>query len=151
MTSISNMFKERDNGPYSKPLKVKVVARSEIIKYSGADGTEKQSLAVAATVIKVTCYDCAKYSKLAVGNTVILRDVIRKKDDDQRSLVITKASKVFMSIQMDVPDSHRAQGCSILNPPPAETMDIAAALNSPLKKRLSECGKIVQVDILFHS
>lgn len=149
------MFKERDNGPYSKPLKVKVVARSEIIKYSGADGTEKQSLAVAVsdgtTVIKVTCYDCAKYSKLAVGNTVILRDVIRKKDDDQRSLVITKASKVFMSIQMDVPDSHRAQGCSILNPPPAETMDIAAALNSPLKKRLSVCGKIVQVDILFHS
>lgn len=77
------------------------------------------------------------------GTTLVLRDVIRK--TESQSIVVTSATKVLIAAAIDVPQEHAQEGYRLLNPPPSEEVKIAIALSSPVKKKLSIAGKIVQV------
>ena len=69
----------------------------------GADGCDRQSLAVAvsdgASVVKLI----TKFSKLVVDNLIVLRHIIRKLEDDVRCLMATKTTKISMTTSMAVP------------------------------------------------
>lgn len=71
MTTINALFSDRGSGPYSKAIKVKVVAREAKARpYRGKDGSEKAVLTSGVSdgerVIKVICYDPAKFNKFKV-------------------------------------------------------------------------------------
>lgn len=76
MTTIAAVLR-KPAGPYSQPLRVKVLARSEIVKYRGSDGTDKQSLTVGisdgSSCCKLVCFDQSKFSKLKLQQCVVLR------------------------------------------------------------------------------
>ena len=149
MVTISSTFSDRGTGPYSRPLKVKVVSTDEPVNYRGTDGSEKKALHTAISdgerVVRLVCYDQTKFHKLAEGNTVVLREIIRKTEDGTQSIVATKNTKIFLTGAMEVPESHSGEGFLILNPPPAQTIPKNEALRSPMKTRVSVVGRIVQV------
>ena len=71
MTSISTVFSERGTGPYSKALKVRVVAvEGKPHNYRAKDGTEKSVLTSAMSdggrIVKAVCYDSTKFPKFKV-------------------------------------------------------------------------------------
>lgn len=71
MSNISAIFAEKGSGPYSKALKVRVVAvDDEPIKYRGKDGNQKSSLNCAVSdgnrVILAVCYDPSKFGRFKV-------------------------------------------------------------------------------------
>ena len=148
MAKISSTFSDRGTGPYSRPLKVKVVSTDEPVTDRGTDGSEKKALHTAISdgeqVVKLVCYDQTKFPKLAEGNTIVLREIIRKTEGTQ-SIVATKNTKIFLTGGMEVPESHSGVGFLILNPPPAPTIPIKEALRSPMKTRVSVVGRVVQV------
>ena len=149
MATISSTFSDRGTGPYSRPLKVKVVSTDEPVTYRGTDGSEKKALHPAISdgeqVVKLVCYDQAKFTKLAEGNTIVLREIIRKTEEGTQSIVATKNTNIFLTGGMEVPESHSGVGFLILNPPPAPTIPIKEALRSPMKTRVSVVGRVVQV------
>ena len=149
------MFGNRGSGPYSRPLKVKVIKRDEAMTYRGGDGNQRQALSCAvsdgSSTAKLVCYDPAQFSRLSVGNTVLVRECIRKMEDTQPTIIVTKASKIFLTGAIDVPEHHQVEANNILNPPPAETLPIKSALQSPVKRKVSVVGKIVQVCYLTRS
>lgn len=75
----------------------------------------------------------------------MLRDVIRREDEGRPAIVITSATKTFITGPLEVPEGHKEQGEQIVNPPPPEVMPINVALTSPAKKRISIKGKVIQV------
>lgn len=154
MATLHSIFDNRSTGPYAKPVKVKVVARAEQpLKYKGPDGSDRQALTVAVSdstsCCRCVCYDTTKFGKLTTGQTVVLREIIRKREDDQSTIVATKATKIFISSNIEVPAEHTAEGLRIVNPPAADTVTINAALRSPVKQKISVSGKIVQVSYMI--
>ncbi|XP_052212546.1 uncharacterized protein LOC127831607 [Dreissena polymorpha] len=149
MTSIDAAFTERGTGPYTLALKVKVVAVKPAEVYR-KDGEEKRVMNFAMsdgiTTAKGICYDPAKFCKLQVGNTLVVRNSIRRTEDEVRVLILTSTSKVLMSAPLQVPPQHVQEGERLLNPPPAEIVAIKTALTSPAKKRVSISGKVTQED-----
>ena len=145
MATISSTFSDRGTGPYSRPLKAKVVSTDEPVNYRGKDGSEKKALHTAISdgerVVKLVCYDQAKFPKLADGNTIVLREIIRETEDGTQSIVANKNTKIFLTDAMEVPESHICEGFLILNPPPAPTIPINEALRSPMKTRVSVVGR----------
>ena len=101
MSSIESMFGNRGSGPYSRPLKVKVIKRDEAMTYRGGYGNQRQALSCAvsdgSSTAKLVCYDPAQFSRLSVGNTVMVRECIRKMEDTQPTIIVTKASKIFLT------------------------------------------------------
>ena len=132
MASISSLFEGKVSGPYARPLKVKVVATDEPVSYRGQDGTEKQALSVAVSdgndCIKLVCYDPAKFPKLRLGNSIVLREVIRKGDEMPRYVVATRTNQIFLTGSINVPAAHTTEGIHILNPAPAEPVPVSQAL-----------------------
>lgn len=151
MTTIEEIFGNNQQGPYATPLKVCVLAKGETIAYKSADGTDRQAMNVAVsdgnTCVRVVCYDKTKFAKLTVGNNVVLREIIRKREEGSNFIVATKSTKIFTCGPVFVPESHKAECVKIVNPPPAATIPITQALASPLKKKSSIVGKIVQVSL----
>ena len=73
MASISTVFKDRGTGPYSKALKITVVAvDDQPLTYKGKDGTAKASLSSAGSdgerIVKIICYDPTKFSRFTVSS-----------------------------------------------------------------------------------
>ena len=148
MSAINDLFDKRDSGPYSKPLRVVVVASDEASKYRGQDGSERKCMSTAisdgTTCILCKVYAETKFSKFTSGTSLVMRDVIHK-TDDSRHIVVTEKTKVFVTAKMVIPDSHLTQGQAIIHPPSADVVPLQAALTSPAKKRVSVCGRLVQV------
>jgi hypothetical protein len=128
-----------------KKHKVKVVCHSDIVRYRNDKQEDRQLLnAVIADItqaVKCTIYDAQKFNRFIEGNSVIIRNCIKKPD----SIVVTANTKVFPSGNIDIPVAIEREGRAILFPPPARLASVAEALNSPPKVRVSVRGKIVQV------
>ena len=105
MASISSLFEGKVSGPHARPLKVKVVATDEPVSYRGQDGTEKQALSVAVSdgndCIKLVCYDPAKFPKLRLGNSIVLREVIRKGDEMPRYVAVSDGNDCIKLVCYD--------------------------------------------------
>ena len=67
----------------------------------------------------------------------------QKFEDRTQSIVATKNTKVFLTVPLEVPESHRGESFLILNPPHAATIPINEALRSPMKTRVSVVGRII--------
>ncbi|XP_052236049.1 uncharacterized protein LOC127847850 [Dreissena polymorpha] len=123
MTSIDAAFAEQGTGPYSLALKVKIVA-VKLAEVYWKDGEEKRVMLFAMsdgnTTAKGICYDAAKFCNVQVGNTLIVRNTIRRTEDEGRVLILTSASKVLMSAPLQVPPPHVQDGERLLNPPPED-------------------------------
>lgn len=150
MTGFADIFQAKNLGPYAKPIRAKVVANGEVSTYT-YNNEEKKCLAIALSdgsrVVRGVAYDQFKFVKLKVGNSVVLRDVISKTEDGIDTVVITKSTKVFMTMNIETPASHEEDGKKILNPPPAAVKSLKEALQSPTKQKVSVLEKIVQVNI----
>ena len=89
--------------------------------YRGGDGNQWQALSCAvsdgSSTAKLVCYDPAQFSRLSVGNTVMVRECIRKMEDTQPTIIVTQASKIFLTGAIDVPEHHQVEANNILNPP----------------------------------
>ncbi len=135
-------------------MKVKVLAVDDVINYRNAQGEEKISLNCGVSdgdvVVKLVVYDQAKFQKFRKGNTVVLRDCIKKSEDGARAIVVTKVSKVFMATPIDVGDDKEAEALRLINPPPAALVTLEEGLRSPPKKKVSIRGKVIQVSVCGH-
>ena len=135
MSSIAEAFANVRATPYGgKPLKLTVVSSKDAVAYRNKSGEARQCKHVAACdghqVVKVTVYDAGKFEEEEGGKLEI---------------VVTKMSKVFMSTQMAIEADKVAEGHLLLNPPPAPSVTLKAALASPVKTRCTVSGKVVQV------
>ena len=150
MSSIAEAFGNVRATPYGgKPLKITVVAAKDAVAYRNKYGEARQCKHVAACdghqVVKVTVCDAGKFAKFNPFNTLVIRDVIKKEKGGKLVIVVTKMSKVFMSTQMAIEADKVAEGHLLLNPPPAPSVTLKAALASPVKTRCTVTGKVVQV------
>ena len=70
-----------------------------------SDGTEKQALSVAVSdgndCIKLVCYDPAKFPKLRLGNSIVLREVIRKGDEMPRYVAVSDGNDCIKLVCYD--------------------------------------------------
>ncbi|KAH3853197.1 hypothetical protein DPMN_095719 [Dreissena polymorpha] len=149
MASIEEVFKNQASGPLERALNLLIVARNQPTTYNSSVGEERRSLTVAASggmqLIKVIIYDQSKFIKFQNSTTLSVRNCIRKTQDEEQSIIITKSSKVFITQALVTPGRHVQQGNLLINPPAADVLPIQQAIRSPLKQRVSVCGRIVQV------
>jgi hypothetical protein len=75
----------------------------------------------------------------------VIREVITKPKDGHHIIVMTKTSKVLSSGPLEVDQAKFIEGEDLIRHRPAESLKIAQALTSPLKKRVSIMVRIVQV------
>jgi hypothetical protein len=76
-----------------------------------------------------------------------MRNLIPKTDINPKYFVATANSKMLIAMKaLDVPEHHTNEGFLLINPPPSERVSISEALASPVKKKISISGKIVQVN-----
>ena len=144
-TTLKHLMQQHGQSPYAKSIKVKVVCHSDIVRYRNDKQEDRQLLnaviADSTKAVKCTIYDAQKFNRFIEGNSVIIRNCIKKPD----SIVVTANTKVFPSGNIDIPVASEREGRAILFPPPARLASVAEALNSPPKVRVSVRGKIVQV------
>lgn len=149
MSTLKDAFQQKGSEPYTKPLKVTVVACNQPQSYSNSAGEEKRCMHCAVSdnvnVAKVIVYDDSKFAKFQLNNTVVLRDVIKKQEDCIMNIVVTKTTKVFLSTNMNISSDKVEEGKILLNPPPAPQVPLMTALNSPLKCKSTVAGIVVQV------
>ncbi|KAH3782826.1 hypothetical protein DPMN_160746 [Dreissena polymorpha] len=140
MTLIEEVFRNRASWPLEKALNLLIVARNQPSTYTciASNGEERRSLTVAASdgvqVIKVTIYDQSKFMKFQTGTTLSVRNSIRKTQDGEQTLIITKSTKVFITQALVAPGRHVQQGQILINPPAADVLPIQQAIRSPLKQ-----------------
>ncbi|XP_052235525.1 uncharacterized protein LOC127847554 [Dreissena polymorpha] len=149
MALIEEVFRNRASGPLERALNLLIVARNQPSTYFASNGEERRSLTVAASdgvqVIKVTIYDQSKFMKFQTGTTLSVRNSIRKTQDGEQTLIITKSTKVFITQTLVAPGRHVQKGRILINPPAADVLPIQQAIRSPLKQRVSVCRRIVQM------
>lgn len=142
--------------PYTKSLKVKVICKKNEFAYKNDKGEDRVlincAVADSSKAVKCTVYDRAKFPRFKAGQSLILRNIIKKPD----TVVVTTNTKVFPTAAVEVPEHIETQARHILNPPPAPTKPVAEALKTPpppqKKVRVSVGGRIVQVrSIEYHS
>ncbi|XP_078327836.1 uncharacterized protein LOC144623312 [Crassostrea virginica] len=142
--SLFELMNQKGQVPYTKSLKVKVIARETEFSYKNERNEERVlvncAVADESAAVKCTVYDGSKFSRFAEGKSIILRNIIKKVD----AVVVTTNTKVFPCADVDVPDEVVQKAQIILNPPPASTKPVSEALNSPPKVRVSVKGRIMQ-------
>ncbi|KAJ8313568.1 hypothetical protein KUTeg_008129 [Tegillarca granosa] len=130
--------------PYTKSLKVRVISREKEFSYKNKKNEERvlvnSAIADATRAVKCTIYDSSKFARFKEGQSIILRNIIKKSD----AVVVTTNTKVFPCTQVDVPENIVSQARILLNPPPAPSKSVSEALASPPKVRVSVTGRIVQ-------
>lgn len=134
--------------PYQKSLKLQVVAHNEEQTYIN-EKKENRTLVHAAVAdatkaVKCTIYDAAQFPRFKTGKSLIVRNVIKKQD----SIVVTTATNVFPTRDIQVPDHLKQQGRDILNPLLAPTKTVEEAIASPPRVRVSVKGRVVQVRVV---
>ncbi|XP_052268749.1 uncharacterized protein LOC127870133 [Dreissena polymorpha] len=148
MALIDEVFRNRASGQLERALNLLIVARNQPSTYIASNGEERHSLTVAASdgvqVIKVTIYYQSKFMKFQTGTPLSVRHSIRKTQDGEQTLRITKPTKVFITQALVEPGRHVQQGQILINPPEADVLPIQQAIRSLLKQRVSVCGRIVQ-------
>ena len=76
---------------------------------------------------------------------MVLRETIRREEEGVKTNTVTRNSKVFLVAPMEVPDNHVGQADIIVYPPAAEERTVKDALSSPVKKKVSVKGRVIQV------
>ncbi|XP_062597814.1 uncharacterized protein LOC134259230 [Saccostrea cucullata] len=144
--SVEDLMTQSGQVPYTKSLKIQVVAITDVVNYRN-DKNESKSLMNAAVVdhskaVKCTIYDSTKFPRFKEGQYLILRNVIKKTD----GVVVTSNTKVFTCapFEFELPAAIQQRGREILNPPPAPVVNVKEALDFPPKARVTVRGKVVQ-------
>ena len=89
---------------------------------------------------------CSQEFTFQVGQTLVVRETIRRSEADGRVLVVTSVTKIFLTTPLtNVPDEHQRTAKLLVNPPPADKVTVKEALSSPAKKKITVAGRIVQV------
>ncbi|WAR02995.1 hypothetical protein MAR_009553 [Mya arenaria] len=143
MTTILAAF--ADSGPYTKPMRLKVVGVTDVNKYGDGKQCLRMVVSDGHSIIVCLAYDPSKFNKLTMGSFVVARDVIRKKEDGQQTLVFTRNTKLFLTSSVGVSEELTTQAQALLHPPPAPVTPINTALLSTKRQRVSIQGKIVQL------
>ncbi|XP_056014049.1 uncharacterized protein LOC130052602 [Ostrea edulis] len=142
--SLSELMNQKGQVPYTKSLKVKVIAREKEFSYKNEKNEDRVlvncAVADKSTAIKCTVYDASKFPRFTEGKSIILRNIIKKVD----AVMVTTNTKVFPCGDVGVPNEIVRKAQIILNPPPAPTKPVSEALNSPPKVRVSIKGRIMQ-------
>lgn len=146
--SLSELMNQKGQVPYTKSLKVKVIAREKEFSYKNEKNEDRVlvncAVADKSTAIKCTVYDASKFPRFTEGKSIILRNIIKKVD----AVMVTINTKVFPCGDVGVPNEIVRKAQIILNPPPAPTKPVSEALNSPPKVRVSIKGRIMQVRLI---
>lgn len=134
------------NSPYPKKVTVKVLCTDPKTTYVNEkkERRELMNTVVADNSKPVKCvvYDPKKFHRFTPGNSIILRNIIRKPE----GIAVTSATAIFPTgKEVEVPPQIQQEGINILHPPPADVKTVAEALASPTKTKVSVRGKIVQV------
>jgi hypothetical protein len=70
MAGIKDVLCHKGPNPYENKITLKVVATDNVVHYTNKDGQQRSSLACAASdgtdVVKVVCFDAAKFPKIKV-------------------------------------------------------------------------------------
>ncbi|KAJ8319356.1 hypothetical protein KUTeg_004447 [Tegillarca granosa] len=142
--SLADLLSQAGQVPYTKSLKVRVISREKEFSYKNEKNEERvlvnSAIADATRAVKCTIYDSSKFARFKEGQSIILRNIIKKSD----AVVVTTNTKVFPCTQVDVPENIVSQARILLNPPPAPSKSVSEALASPPKVRVSVTGRIVQ-------
>jgi len=139
------MGKTLATSPYQKTIKALVVCTEPPKCYVNDRGEERQmkvsAIADNETAVKMIVYDPMKFKNVVQGKSIILRNFIPKGDN----IVITKNSYVLLTTEVVVPQDVQDEATNILYPPPPPIIQLKDAKTSPLKRRLSIQGKVVEV------
>lgn len=146
--TLDDLIRQGGQVPYQKSLKLQVVAHNEEQTYINEKKENRTlvhaAVADASKAVKCTIYDAGKFPRFKTGKSLIVSNVIKKQD----SIVVTTATKVFPTGDIQVPDHLKQQGRDILNPPPAPTKTVEEAIASPPRVRVSVKGRVVQEDAI---
>lgn len=143
--TVKELMQGNSQVPYTKSFKVLVVCKDPEKMYVNEAKEERFLIncvvADATKAVKCTVYDRTKFSRFQEGNTIIIRNVIKKTDN----IVVTANSKVFPTGNIEVPQDVVDEGRRLLHPPAAEVKTVAEAVSSPPRVRVSVQGKLTQV------
>lgn len=153
MKTLKDVFDDggASSAPYTTALKVQICGIADIKNYRNANGEQRQSITVGfadhTMAVKGILYDVSKANVLRNGGTVMLLNVILKKD--LKTLVMTNRSKVLKTgpFQQAVPEYFLKQGQDLACPPPAELVAINKIKMSPVKTMVSIRGQVVSEEM----
>ncbi|XP_062600005.1 uncharacterized protein LOC134261598 [Saccostrea cucullata] len=137
--------------PYNTALKVKICGLGQISTYRNASGEQTQSLPMGIAdrtmAAKGMVYDVSKASSLKVASTVMLLNVIIKRES--RAIVMTNRSKLLMTgpFAEAIPAQLVQQGLELACPPPSELVAINKIKSSTPKSMVSIRGQVVSEEI----
>ncbi|XP_069139111.1 uncharacterized protein [Argopecten irradians] len=87
-----------------------------------------------------------KFNKMKEGNNLLLRNFIVK-PDPEGSLLGTSNTRIFPTGHIEVQEPLVLLARKLVNPPEAEVQPLVKALASPLKKKVSVRGQVVQEEV----
>lgn len=136
--------------PYTKSVRIRVIAVSDIKSYTN-DKLEKRQYIIAgiadtSRAAKLILYDQGKFNKMKEGNNLLLRNFIVK-PDPEGSLLGTSNTRIFPTGHIEVQEPLVLLARKLVNPPEAEVQPLVKALASPLKKKVSVRGQVVQEEV----
>ena len=137
------------SAPHNTALKVQVCGVGDVVNYKNSSGEQRQSLTMGLAdhtmAAKAILYDVTKANMLKVGTTLMLLNVIIKRDS--KSVVMTNRSKLLKTSPFleSLPAHLIKEGLELACPPPAEVVSINKIKTSPVKTMVSIRGQVVSV------
>lgn len=99
MPTLESLFKTKQDGPYSAPVKVKICGVAGKKAYVNANGEEKKfavlGVADSSMIAKCTLYDTSKFKVLQEGKSVMLPNVIVEENNCLTLTTKSRISKVW--------------------------------------------------------
>lgn len=151
MKTLKEIFEEGGaaSAPYNTALKVQVCGVADVVNYKNSSGEQRQSLTMGLAdhtmAAKAILYDVTKANMLKAGTTLMLLNVIIKRDS--KSVVMTNRSKLLKTSPFleSLPAHLIKEGLELACPPPAEVVSINKIKTSPVKTMVSIRGQVVSV------
>ena len=109
--------------PYTKPLRLKVVAASSEHEYKPDRKMKDMGLADATSTVRAACFDEEKFRRFSPGSGVILTNFTWKNGEIQ----INSSTKVHVTSATDVPQDIEDDARCIIHPKEPPVIPIAEA------------------------
>lgn len=101
---LAELMGQSGQVPYTKSLKVKMICKENEFAYKNDKDEDKVLINCAAAdsskAVKCTVYDSAKFPRFKAGQSLILRNIIKKPD----TVVVITNTKVFPTAAVAVPE-----------------------------------------------
>ncbi|VDI04430.1 uncharacterized protein LOC143078875 [Mytilus galloprovincialis] len=128
------------SAPFTSPIKVKIVARSQQMTSKAGNTYMTMSMADSTGIKKAVLYDVSLADKMEEGKSILLRNYTVSNG----SVMVNTKSKVSNTSEVMVDRERERQAREIIYPPTSPFVNIKEALVMPVGSMLSTKGLIVE-------